>query len=285
MEHRILGKTGYSVSIITFGGIVVDKMEAAEAAQTVAEAVERGINYFDVAPTYGRAQYILGPALEPYRKNVYLACKTNKRTAKESRFELEESLKALKTDYFDNYQLHGLDKPEEIETVFAPGGGMETLLWAKNQGIARNIGFTCHHDESALAIMSRGEFATMLFPVNFAYRQQKDGSVAAVQAAKERGMGIIAIKALALRKWREGEDKTYPKCWYRPIYDDRELARLSLNYTLSQTIDTAVPPGDPRMLRLALDIIEAQGGKAVPLSEEESRILKQAADGIDEVIF
>ncbi len=285
MEARILGKTGYSVGIIAFGGIVVDGMAPKEAADIVSEAFERGVNYYDVAPSYGNAQYVLGPALEPYRKKTYLACKTMERTAHNARMELLESLKALKTDYFDNYQLHALNEPEEIETVFAPGGAMETLIWAKKQGVARNIGFTCHNDEAALSIMNRGEFSTMLFPVNFAYREQKSGSVSAVQKAKERNMGVIAIKSLALRKWRGGEEQTYPKCWYRPIFDDPALATNALNYTLSQDVDTAVPPGDPRMLRLALDIIEAQGGGAAKLSDEESRALRKAAAEISDIIF
>ena len=285
MERRILGKTGFSVSILTFGGIVVDGMEAAEASQIVAEAVDRGINYFDVAPSYGNAQYVLGPALQPHRKQVYLACKTNARGAAESRAELEESLRALKTDYFDNYQLHGLDDPAEIEQVFGPGGAMETLLWAKEQGYARNIGFTCHQDAAALEIMARGEFSTMLFPVNFAYREAQSGSVAAIEAARQRGLGVIAIKGLAHRQWRDGEERAYPKCWYRPIYDDPELARMALNYTLTQDIDTAVPPGDPRMLRLALSILDAQGGKPIPPSSEERELLKAEARRINERLF
>lgn len=282
-----MGKTGYSVGIITFGGIVVRDMEAAEAAGVVAEAVGRGVNYFDVAPSYGNAQYVLGPALEPHRRSVYLACKTGKRNAKEAKEQLLESLKALKTDYFDNYQLHGLDKPEEIEEVFAPGGAMEVLRWAKEQGIARHIGFTCHHDASALSILSHapGEFSTMLFPVNYAYREQKSGSVDAVKKARENGLGVIAIKALARRKWLEDEERTYPKCWYRPIDDDRAFARLALNYTLTRDIDTAVPPGDPRMLRLALDIIEAQNGSAVTLTEQELGAVRKAAMENDKVIF
>ena len=70
MQHRILGKTEYSVSIIAFGGIVVTGMETNSASVIVSEAIDRGVNYFDVAPSYGDAQYVLGPALEPYRKNV-----------------------------------------------------------------------------------------------------------------------------------------------------------------------------------------------------------------------
>jgi predicted aldo/keto reductase-like oxidoreductase len=285
MERRVLGKTGYLVSVISFGGIVVDEMPADEASKVVTQSIEEGINYFDVAPSYGKAQYILGPALEPHRKEVYLACKTGKRDAKGAKMELEESLKALRTDYFDNYQLHGLDDPKEIATVFAPGGAMETLRWAKEQGIVRKIGFTCHYDESALSIMEHAEFDTMLFPVNFAYCEQKNGSVSAIKTAREHDMGIIAIKALARRKWREGEEKTYPKCWYRPIYDDPTLARQALNYTLAQNVDTAVPPGDPRMLQLALDIIKNQKGSSVLLSEKDHAALMQAAQENQDIIF
>jgi aryl-alcohol dehydrogenase-like predicted oxidoreductase len=286
MDRRTLGKTGFDISIITFGGIVVDKMEAKEAADAVAFAYDRGVSYYDVAPSYGQAQYILGPALEPYRGKVHLACKTGKRTASEAQAELEESLRALKTDYFDVYQLHGLDDPEEIKTVFGPGGAMEVLVRAQEQGYARNIGFTCHRDESALEIIRNyPDFATMLFPVNYAYRLQKKGSVKALDVCEGRGMGVIAIKALARRKWLENEEREYPKCWYRPIYDDPELARLALNYTLSLPVTTAVPPGDIRMLKLALEIIGKQDGKAVPLNEQEMETLREEAKKVAEVIF
>ncbi|MCL2351081.1 MAG: aldo/keto reductase [Firmicutes bacterium] len=285
MEQRILGKTGLSVGVVAFGGIAADRTDGREAAGMVSWAVESGINYFDVAPSYGKAQYMLGPALKPYRKEVFLACKTDRRTAKEARSELEESLRALETDYLDNYQLHGIDSPDEIETVFAPGGAMEVLLDAKKSGVTKNIGFTCHMDSAALELMRRGEFDTMLFPVNFAYREQKGGGVAAAARAAELGMGILAIKALAHRKNRAGEKIEYPKCWYRPIYDDPELARLALNYTLSQNVAAAVAPGDERMLRLAVGIIESQNGKAVPLSEDEYAELRRRAAQTEDVIF
>ncbi len=291
MDKRELGKTGMQVGVIAFGGIVVMNAEPEDAKEYVAMAVARGVNYFDVAPSYGNAQDVLGPALAPYRQQVYLACKTAKRTAAEAQAELEGSLRALQTDGFDNYQLHGLDDPKEIETVFAPGGAIEVLLAAKKSGVAKNIGFTCHHDASALEILRRAEamdihFDTMLFPVNYAYRLQKSGSRAAVDACRERGMGIVAIKALARRKWLEGEEREYPHCWYRPIYDDNELARLALNYTLTQPgVTLAVPPGNVRMLRLALDLIEQQDGHAVPLTAAEEETLTHAALAVQDVIF
>lgn len=286
MQKRTLGKTGFEISVISFGGIVVDQTETKDAAEIVASAYGRGVNYYDVAPSYGKAQYILGPALAPYRKNAYLACKTEKRTAGEALAELEESLRALKTDYFDVYQLHALNKPEEIKTVFAPGGAMETFVKAKEKGYVRNLGFTCHNDEAALEIMRNyPDFATMLFPVNYAYRLQKKGSVRAVDVCAGRGMGIIAIKALANRHWLDGEERTYPKCWYRPIYDNPGLARLALNYTLSQGVTTAVPPGDVRMFNLAMDIIEKQGGAPAALTNAEMDVLIEEARKNTQVIF
>lgn len=284
MEKRILGKTGFEISILGFGGIIVDQTEQQTADKFVTEAIDWGINYFDVAPSYGNAQYILGPALAPYRKKVYLACKTEKRDAKCSLEQLHESFKALKTDYFDVYQLHGLDDPEEIKTVFAPGGAMETMVKAKEQGLIRNIGFTCHTQEAAFEIMRQYDgFSTVLFPVNWAYWLEKGIGVKLLEEAAARNLGVIAIKGLAYRRWLEKEEIPYPKCWYKPIFDNDELAALAFRFTLSKDIDTAISPGDIRMLRKAHNIIE--NNKIHALSREELDLLKTRAHKITEIIF
>ena len=97
MDKRALGKTGEKLSIIGFGGIVVREVTAHEASRFVSMAIDRGINYFDVAPEYGNAQEMLGPALRPYRDNVFLACKTHEKTAIGAEIEFMDSLKKLKT--------------------------------------------------------------------------------------------------------------------------------------------------------------------------------------------
>ncbi len=286
MEKRAFGKTGMDISIITFGGIAVDKTTAADAAEIVAFAIDKGVNYFDSAPSYGDSQYTLGTALKPYRKNIFLASKTGKRTAVEAQAELEESLRAHHTDYFDLYQIHSLDKPEDIETTFGPGGAMEVFLRAKEKGIARHIGFTCHHDASVPAILSHYDgFETILCRINYGSYLKRGVGVEALKIAGERGMGIVAIKSLVRRALREGEDRPVIKNWYYPIYDDPAFARLALNFTLTPPVTTAVTPGDIGMTRLAINLICAQGGKYEALTAQELECLKAEAAKVENFLF
>jgi aryl-alcohol dehydrogenase-like predicted oxidoreductase len=283
MEQRILGKTGLKISAFAFGGIVVRDTPPEEAAKIVSEAVDRGINYFDVAPSYGNAQNILGPALRPYRAQVYLACKTGKRTRDEARAELEASLAFLHTDHFDVYQMHGV-KPDEVDTVLGPGGALEALVEAKKQGLVRNIGFSSHFDEAALRLITAFDFDTLLFPINWACWLKNGLGEAALEAAAKRNMGRIAIKGLANRA-KEPSGDGYPKCWYRPIFDDQTLAELALRFTLSQNIHPAVSPGDVRMLRLGLSIVEKYNGVPAPLSAEELAELRGRALQVEHTVF
>src|SRR5258706_3815432 len=162
IARRPLGKTGEHLSIIGFGGIVVMNEDTAHSNNIVAEAVDRGVNYFDVAPSYGDAQERLGPALAPYRKNCFLACKTEGRTKDASRKQLEESLRLLKTDHVDLNQFHPLTKMTDLDEVMGPGGARKTCEAAKKEGKIRYIGFSVQSAESALGSMHRYHFGTML---------------------------------------------------------------------------------------------------------------------------
>lgn len=121
IEKRVLGRTGIKLSAIGFGGIVVRDASPEESSKRVKQAIDFGINYFDVAPSYGDAEVKLGPALEPYRKDIYLACKTMERKKEGARKELEQSLINLRTDHFDIYQFHAVTKLEDVETIFSKG--------------------------------------------------------------------------------------------------------------------------------------------------------------------
>ncbi len=141
MERRTLGRTREELSIIGFGGILIMNETSEDAKRIVRKAIEKGINYFDAAPSYGDAEEKLGPALEPFRKEVFLACKTLERTKEGAWKELTESLKRLRIDHIDLYQFHAITTYEDIEKIFAPDGAMETFLKQEKYGNFSYKGF------------------------------------------------------------------------------------------------------------------------------------------------
>ncbi len=278
MEKRRLGQTGEMLSIVGFGGIVVMNEEPAVANRLVAQAIDRGINYFDVSPSYGNAEERLGPALEPYRKSVFLACKTKMRNARDATQFLHDSLKRMRTDYFDLYQLHEVRTLEDVEEVFGPGGAMEAFVKAREQGLARYLGFSAHSEEAALALLDGFEFDSILFPINYVVWHQSDFGPRVVSAAREKGLGILALKALAKRLWDEDESHTWPKCWYSPV-ESHEEAELALRFTLSQPITAAVSPGHADFLWWMCEIAD----HFTPLSQEEEARVRQMSQGLQPV--
>jgi aryl-alcohol dehydrogenase-like predicted oxidoreductase len=281
IPKRRLGKTGVDLSLIALGGIVVTDTEQSFANNIVAEAFDRGINYFDVAPSYGNAQERLGPALEPYRQRVFLACKTMKRDKAGAAEELERSLRLLRTDRVDLYQFHALTKKEELEQVFGPQGAMETFQAARQAGKIRFIGFSAHSVETALAALERFDFDTILFPTNFVLFSQANFGPQVLARAREKGMGILALKAMAKTAWPKSikqEERPNPKCWYEPTALPGE-ATLALRWTLSQPITAAVPPGDEKYFRLAMDAAQ----RFKPLKAKEEKELMARAAGVEPI--
>ncbi len=281
LPRRAYGDTGERLSIIGFGGLVVSGVEQEQANRLVAEAVEKGVNYFDVAPTYGDAEVKLGPALEPYRKDVFLACKTTQRTKEGAASELAESLRRLRTDHLDLYQLHAIsDVPKDVDAAFAPGGAMEVFFDAKKQGQVRYLGFSAHSEAAALAAMERYDFDSILFPINFAMYYKVDFGLRVIETAKAKGVARLALKAMAKQKWPEGDPlrPQYPKCWYQPLADRNE-AKLGLYFTLSQSVTAAIPPGDESLFRLALEL--AMDFR--PVSQKEKDSLRQMAQSLNPV--
>ncbi|MFP4021580.1 MAG: aldo/keto reductase [Halanaerobium sp.] len=266
-----------NVSEISFGGIMLMDTPQDQADKIVENAVKNGINFFDVGPTYGNAQNILGPALKPYRDKVYLANKTEPGQSKEQvRRDMEKSLELLETDYFDLYQLHEVTDKEALNSALDSGGALEAVIEAKEEGLVKNIGFSAHKEWAALKLINSFDFDTVMFPVNWNYWFNYDQGPDVIQKARENEMGIIAIKALAQKQWENGRQNNY-NTWYKPIYDNQRLAELALKFTLSQDVDTAVSPGDIRMLNLALDLYQKNDEK-MQISEDELDELKDFLD-------
>ncbi len=270
LERRSLGRTGERLSIIGFGGIVVRDATTGQASQRVSEAIEAGINYFDVAPSYGNAEEMLGPALEPYRKGVFLACKTTQRSRDGANAELETSLKRMRTDHFDLYQHHAVTKLEDVEKLLGPGGAMEAFEAARKAGKIRFIGFSAHSVEAAMALMDRYDFDTILFPFNYATWHAGNFGPQVLARAEEKKMGILALKALAKGPWEKGVPRRYAKCWYEP-FDQPEDAMMGLRFTLSHPITAAIPPGDENIFKMAMGL----AARFTPLKKEETEAIKR----------
>ncbi len=273
-------KDGVKLSIIGFGAIVLVGQSQKAGNNEVARAFDRGINYYDVAPTYGKgeAELKLGPALKPYRDKVFLACKTQKRDAAGARAELENSLKTLKTDYFDLYQLHAMRKPEDVDKVFAPGGAMETFLKARDEGKVRYLGFSAHGEKTGLTLLDRFAFDSVLFPVNYVCFANGGWGRKLLAKAKEKGAARLALKALAYTPWDNKDEKLasgYNKSWYRPI-DDLEKVKAALRFTLSLDVTSAIPPGSETIYRIA----ETLAADFKRMKPDERKALLASAKGL-----
>jgi len=276
LPRREYGRTGIRLSIVGLGGLVVTDAEQDHANRLVAEAVERGLNYFDVGPAYGDAEVKLGPALKPYRKDAFLACKTGQRQREGASAELKRSLERLHTDHFDLYQLHALrDVKEHVEAAFAKGGAMEVFIEAKKSGQVRYLGFSAHSVDAALRAMELYDFDSILLPINFACTYKGKFGPQVIQKARDKGMAVLGLKAMARQRWPESDPQReeYDHCWYQPL-TDRHEAELGIRFALSQPVTAIIPPGHETLFRLALDVAT----DFRPLSEKEEHELKSLAD-------
>jgi aryl-alcohol dehydrogenase-like predicted oxidoreductase len=279
IPKRHLGKTGEDLSIIGLGGIVIMNGGQAVANNTVAQAHRAGINYVDVAPSYGDAQKLLGSALKPYRDSFFLACKTGKRDKAGAAAALDDSLKLLETDHVDLYQHHAVTTIDEVNRIMGPGGAHEAFEAGRKAGKIRYLGFSAHSEDAALALLDHFDFDTVLFPVNFVLVSQRNFGPRVIARAQEKGIGMLAIKAMAKSKWRAGieqDQKPNPKEWYEPC-SVPEQAALALRWTLSQQITAAIPPGDERYFPLAMYV--AQNFQPISM-EEEKYLIASAADAV-----
>jgi len=279
LPRRVLGRTGAKVSIVAFPGLALAQLNQEEATAGVHKAFDQGINHFDVAPAYGDAEIKMGPALEGLdRSKIFLSCKTKMRDKDGARKELERSLTRLKTDHFDLYQMHHIRWTKEVQQALGPGGAMETFLKAKEEGKIRHIGFSAHTTKGALEMMKGFPFDSVMFPLSYVDYLNFDFGKAVVEMAKERGVAVLAMKAIYAGAWPAGAERTR-KWWYRPLEKDDEI-ELALRFALSQpNVATTVPVS-------YLDLLDKciKGAKAYrPITDAEVAKLRELAAGCGSV--
>jgi len=201
IPQRVLGKTGQSLTIIGQAGGRFPNISFEEAKAVTMRAYELGINYFDNARIYwnGKSEEVYGAVLPPFRKNIFLTTKSPERTKDGAERDLELSLRTLKTDYVDLWQIHQVSEMSEVDQIFAPGGAIEAFEAAKKAGKCRFIGFTGHHDPKVhLAMLQHyDKYDTILMPLHAADPAYLSFERDVLPVAVERGMGIQGMKSTA----------------------------------------------------------------------------------------
>ena len=194
MKYVTLGRTGLKVSVVSFGGIPIQRADAANTKAVVDRMEAHGINYIDTARGYTVSEEYLGAALEGRRDKFILATKSMARDKESMAKDIETSLANLRTDHIELYQLHNLGA-KDMEKVFAPGGAYEALAEAKAAGKIGHIGVTAHNGDALKALVEQyaDKLETVMFPYNIVEDQGKE----VLALAREKGMGTIAMKPMA----------------------------------------------------------------------------------------
>ncbi|MDR7855837.1 aldo/keto reductase [Tissierella sp.] len=255
MEKRLLGKTNLEVSVIGFGGIPIQRVDSHMSTSLLEEASKLGINFIDTARGYNESENLIGEALEKIgREKFFLATKTMKRDYQGMLDDINISLKNLRTDYIDLYQLHNVKSIEELELVLSENGALKALKEAKEKGIVRNIGITGHNPDILDKAIDTDEFATIQCPYN-PVEQQADELF---KKAKAKDIGVIVMKPLAGGAITKGE--------------------LSLRFIIDNPNVTVAIPG--------MDSIEQINENAMvgidvrKLTDEEEKILFEEANSL-----
>jgi aryl-alcohol dehydrogenase-like predicted oxidoreductase len=256
METRRLGRLGHQSSVLIYGAAALAEVDQDVADRSVQEALDAGINHFDVAASYGDAELRLGPWMPRIRDSVFLATKTGERAAEDAWREINRSLERLQTDRVDLLQLHAIGDLEDLDRATRPGGALEAALRAVDEGMVGAVGITGHgHDAPAthLEALRRHPFATVLTPINLvlsrdpAYRAAYDALVDEVQ---QQDAGLMVIKTVARQNWKGAHRYA---TWYEPL-DDQRTITAAVSWALSLPVVTGLAtPGDVRLLGMVVE--------------------------------
>ena len=192
MEYRVLGKTGLNISRMGFGGIPIQRIDAEGTKELMQQLKAAGVNFIDTARGYTVSEEYLGYALKEIRNDFIIATKSMARTKEAMAADIEVSLKNLRTDYIDLYQVHNAT-PEQVQQVIAPGGALEALLEAKAAGKIGHIGLTSHSLDTFKMALEMPWVETFMFPYNIVETQAEK----LIAACAEKNIGFICMKPLA----------------------------------------------------------------------------------------
>ena len=269
-DRAPFGRTGHESSRVIFGAAALGSMRQERADEVLATLLEFGVNHIDTAASYGDSELRVAPWMAEHRDRFFLATKTGERSGDGARASLELSLTRLGVDSVDLIQLHNLVEPDEWEVAHGPGGAVEALSRARDEGLVRFIGVTGHGLRIAgmhLRSLERFDFSSVLLPYNYAvmsdhgYRADVD---ALLGICEQRGVAVQTIKSVARRRWPEGTAAPHFS-WYEPLAEGEALAR-AVRYVLGRPGLFLNSSSDARLLRATLEA--AALGGPIPADEE-----------------
>jgi aryl-alcohol dehydrogenase-like predicted oxidoreductase len=229
IERRPFGRTGHQSSVTIFGAAALARASQDEADRALEILLRHGVNHIDTAARYGDSELRVGAWMARHRRDFFLATKTGERSAQGARDGLHRSLERLRVDQVDLIQMHSLGHPDDWDQAFGPGGALEALVQAREQGLARAIGVTGHgwsiaamHKRS----LARFDFDAVLLPYNvFMARDPRYGPAFddVLAVCRERSVAVQTIKSLARGPWAT-TDRTHTT-WYQPLEAPADIDR------------------------------------------------------------
>jgi predicted aldo/keto reductase-like oxidoreductase len=280
VQQRRLGRVGHQSSVLIYGAAALAEVDQDTADASIRLALDAGINHFDVAASYGDAELRLGPWMSTIRDRIFLATKTGRRDREAAWAQVNQSLERLQTDRVDLIQVHAVGDPEELDLVTRPGGSLEAVVRAREEGLAGAVGITGHGHQAPAThreALRRFPFDTVLTPLNYvlaqdpAYLADYQALVAEVRA---QDAGLMIIKAASRRNWPEPVEHGYAT-WYEP-FDDQERIAAAVAWVLSHPEATGLAtPGDVRLLPLVVEAERRLGETSLAEAEE---VLARAPD-------
>lgn len=260
IEHVPFGRTGHASSRVIFGAAALGRMRQERADELLPVLLEFGVNHLDTAAAYGDSELRLAPWLRTHRDDFFVATKTGDRDGGAARASLERSLERLGVDHVDLVQLHNLVEDDEWQVAHGPGGAVEALVRARDEGLTRFIGVTGHglriagmHRRS----LERFDFDSVLLPYSYvllrdpSYRADVEALLAECAA---RAVAVQTIKAVARRRWRSDDQPRYS--WYEPVTDADALAR-AVQWVLGDPQVFLNTSSDAHLLRPTLEAAAA----------------------------
>lgn len=274
----LFGRTGHLSTRTLFGAAAFYQATQEEADRTMEVIFQYGVNHIDTAASYGDSEIRLGPWIEKYRKEFFLATKTEERTYQGAKDSIHRSLERLRTDHVDLIQLHAVVEDAEMETALGPGGALEAAIEARQQGLVRFIGITSHTLHAPvihLKSLERFDFDSVLLPYNYMLMQNPQYAAdfeALAEVCRQKNVAMQLIKTLQKRPWGDRPHTT--STWYEPFTDERSI-ELATHWALGRPgifINTA---GD---IHLLPKILEAASRFEKAPSDEKMRELMKASE-------